>query len=130
MKRFLALLLFTVLLLAGCLQAEEPDVINTDGHIDYVLIDGEKYLTIAVTKRDIPGEIPGVGRIDLITDSNIVIDHDSVEYVINEDGTYADKRTLPDETLLYGIYREENNTVSVKGYTIYHLVALYSFDPR
>lgn len=57
-------------------------------------------------------------------------DHVSVEYVIHEDGTYADKRTLPDEALLYGMYREDENTASGRGYPIYHLIALYSYNPR
>lgn len=96
---------------------------------------GKDLSVITVKKRDIPGDVDG--HIDLITDEKelitgdyIMIDHRSVEYVINEDGTYVDKRTLPDETLLYGVYREDENTVSSPGYTIYHLIALYSYNPQ
>lgn len=130
-KFFSAVLLVTIMLgvamLVAC--ANHNDSSSNDSTL------GKDLSVITVKKRDIPGDVDG--HIDLITDEKelitgdyIMIDHRSVEYVINEDGTYVDKRTLPDETLLYGVYREDENTVSSPGYTIYHLIALYSYNPQ
>lgn len=70
-------------------------------------------------------------------DDNKLIQARDVEYVINEDGSFTSIYDILDDTKLCGIYREEDikiNTIegSVKSYeyTIYNMIALYSYSPR
>lgn len=102
---------------------------ETYSDIDHILVDEAEMLTIEVVKRSIPGDL--YHNIDLVPDNNIdlAIRHESVSYVLNQDGSYTHKNDLADGTIIYGVYQEEEITYQATNQVLY-LIALYSYNPR
>ncbi len=106
--------------------------------IDEIKVDEASVMEMSLIKKSPPGS-QGMEINYLLEDNddNKLIQARDVEYVINEDGSFTSIYDILDDTKLYGIYREEDikiNTIegSVKSYeyTIYNMIALYSYSPR
>ena len=106
--------------------------------INEAKVDEASVMEISLTKKCPPGSHGE--EVDLITQNNesdIIIRRNDIEFVINEDQSFTSIYDILDDTILYGIYREEDieiNTIegSVKSYEykIYNMIALYSYSPR
>ena len=106
--------------------------------IDEVKVDEASIMEISLIKKCPPGSQGK--QIDLFTPNNepdMIIRRNDIEFVINEDQSFTSIYEIEDDTPLYGIYRQEDIEInvidgSVKSYeyTIYNMIALYSYSPR
>ena len=118
--------------LSNCIVGDYLEVYyNQDETIvDEIIVDEANLISIKLTKLSRPGA--QMDEIDLIPENNIgvAIRHETVFYVMNADGTFSNKKDLKDGTMIYGVYRKEDNVKVNENHTIHFLVGLYSYLPR
>lgn len=102
----------------------------SDDKIDKIIVDEATYISVEVYRSNIPGaQGPQIFDLDNENDT-FHLNHNSITFVINEDGTFFLKDELKDEDKVYAVYREEDVKETVSPHKAVEIVALYSYMPR
>ena len=107
---------------------------NDHDKINRIVIDEADLLILSLHHEVIPGSD---GIVDLFVEiPKVIIDQSRPTYVISKDMSYKtldEWHATNDESKLYGTYRKEEITLNnVNQYEVkmYHLIALYDFNPK